>query len=81
MDPCPEGCASEHHGYHEANRRAGRLPGEVTIRSRYKALADPWFDYLLISPSDLIALLADTTWTIQDQLTDGARFAARLTRR
>lgn len=32
-----------HLAYHEANRRAGRLAGEIRIRIRYRRTATPWF--------------------------------------
>ena len=81
VDPCPPGCASEHHGYHLDNVRAGRLPGELALRARYKNLADPWFDYLLIAPRDLEVLLEGTPWRLADQHGSAGRYAVQLLRR
>ena len=38
-----------HLAYHERNRRAGRMPGQVTIRLRYQRLASAWFGLLWMS--------------------------------
>lgn len=50
--------------YWERNRARGRLPGQVTIRLRYGALATPWFDLLTLSPAELEGLLAGTGWRL-----------------
>jgi SAM-dependent methyltransferase len=81
VDPCPDSCASEHHPYHEANTAAGRLPGHLMLRARYRNLADPWFDYLLIAPRDLEELLTDGPWRLADYHGSEGRYAVRLMRR
>lgn len=81
VDPCPDACASEHHAYHRANTSAGRLPGQLMLRARYRNLADPWFDYLLIGPRDLEELLVDGPWRLDDVHGAGGRYAMRLVRR
>ena len=80
VDPCPDGCASAHHPYHQANTEAGRLPGELVLRARYRNLADPWFEYLLISPRDLEQLLVGTGWRLADSYGRDGRYAVRLVR-
>lgn len=54
-----------HLGYHERNRRRGRMGGQVRIRVRYKRLATPWFDYLLASEAEVNRLLKGTGWHLQ----------------
>jgi SAM-dependent methyltransferase len=48
--------------YQERNRARGRLPGQVTLRLRYRGWATPWFELLNVSPSELDDLLAATGW-------------------
>lgn len=65
----PYATADPHHlRYHQANRDAGRLGGQLRIRIRYKVWASPWFGLLLVSPDELDALLADTDWRIHDSI-------------
>ena len=53
-----------HLAYHARNRERGRMSGQVRIRVRYRDLATPWFDYLLIAPGELTELAAGTGWRI-----------------
>jgi len=53
-----------HLAYHERNRRAGRMAGQVRIRVRYRELATPWFDYLLVSPDEMAALAESGGWRV-----------------
>ncbi|MEU8779648.1 class I SAM-dependent methyltransferase [Streptomyces sp. NPDC048606] len=52
-----------HTDYHEANRRAGRMAGQLRIRIRSGAVAGSWFDYLYCSLPELEELLAPSDWT------------------
>jgi SAM-dependent methyltransferase len=54
-----------HLAYQERNRARGRLPGQLRIRVRHRDLATPWFDYLIVSPAELAALLEGTDWTVR----------------
>lgn len=54
----------EHRRYHLANRRRGRMPGQVKIRIRYRSLATPWFDYLLASKKEMKQILEGTGWKV-----------------
>jgi hypothetical protein len=47
-----------HLAYHERNRRAGRMPGQVTIRIRYQRLATNSFDLLWMSLTELDQIAA-----------------------
>jgi SAM-dependent methyltransferase len=68
-----------HLEYHERNRRRGRMPGQLTIRVRYQRLATDWFDYLMLSPAELMDLAGSAGWRVTDLL-PGALYAAVLER-
>lgn len=53
-----------HLRYQKQNRRRGRLPGQITIRVRHRDKATPWFDYLMVAPDELEALLDGTGWQL-----------------
>lgn len=56
----------KHHlDYHKRNRKRGRMAGEARIRVRYKTLATPWFDYLLVSQDEMTEIVAGTGWRIR----------------
>jgi len=55
-----------HLGYHELNRRRGRLPGQLRLRLRYRDLSTHWFDYLVCSPDELAGLVKDGPWRLAD---------------
>jgi SAM-dependent methyltransferase len=51
-----------HLAYQERNRERGRMPGQLRIRSRYRDLIGPWFDYLIVSPNEMATILESTQW-------------------
>jgi SAM-dependent methyltransferase len=53
-----------HLAYQERNRRRGRMAGQIRLRVRYRELATPWFDYLMVSQGELSDLLNDAGWSI-----------------
>jgi len=53
-----------HLAYHRRNRRRGRKAGQVRIRVRYRNLATPWFDWLLVSKAEMRQLVAGTGWRV-----------------
>jgi hypothetical protein len=63
--------------YHERNRRAGRMPGQVTIRIRYQRLATNWFDLLWMSLTELDQIAAAAGWGVTGAL-PGAEYRAVL---
>jgi hypothetical protein len=67
-----------HRRYHEQNRRAGRLPGQLRLRLRSGDRVGAWFDYLLISPSELDGLLPGTGWRRTETCTEGASYVTVL---
>ncbi|MGD0058561.1 MAG: class I SAM-dependent methyltransferase [Verrucomicrobiia bacterium] len=55
----------DHLRYHRFNRRRGRMSGQLRIRIRYQRYCTPWFDYLMVSPVEMKAILAGTGWRVQ----------------
>jgi SAM-dependent methyltransferase len=53
-----------HLDYQRANRRRGRMSGQVRLRVRYQTYATPWFDYLLVSPDEMRKLVDGTGWRV-----------------
>ena len=58
----------EHLQYQESNRRRGRMSGQLRIRIRYKKYVTPWFDYLMVSKSELEDILDNTGWQVSKYL-------------
>ncbi|MEU0030849.1 methyltransferase domain-containing protein [Streptomyces sp. NPDC006335] len=59
-----------HSDYHQANRAAGRMAGQLRIRIRSGALASPYFDYLYASLAELTQLLAPSPWALKHTIED-----------
>ena len=59
---------SLHPPYHRANRRRGRLGGQIRMRVRYGATVGEWFDYLFVSPEEMQEILCNTDWQIEELL-------------
>ena len=53
-----------HLAYHERNKAAGRLAGEVVLRIRYQDVTTPWFDLLWVSEAELRSLLEPLGWVV-----------------
>jgi SAM-dependent methyltransferase len=66
--------------YHERNRSRGRQPGQLRLRVRYRAYTTAWADYLMVSPSELEEIVADTGWKLRRVLLGGVVFTGVLTR-
>lgn len=71
-----------HLSYHERNRTRGALPGRLIIRARYERYATDWFEYLMVSPDEMGALLEPTSWSIETryEADEGPQYIAILTR-
>ena len=68
-----------HLAYQERNRARGRMPGQLRIRVRYRDLADPWFEYLIVSPDEMAEILEGTDWEIRRLVRDeGSYYVAVL---
>jgi len=57
----------DHLAYLAANRKRGRMSGQIRMRGRYKRFATPWFDYLMVSPEELDALVEGTGWRVTNR--------------
>ncbi len=62
--------------YCEANRRRGRMPGQLRVRVRYRDLTTPWLDWLQVSSKELAELLAGTGWRLARTVGDGPSYVA-----
>lgn len=54
--------------YRRANRRRGRMPGQLRLRTRYHRAATPWFWWLYVSPTELRSLVKGTGWRMSDAI-------------
>ena len=70
-----------HRRYHASNVARGRWPGQLRLRSRYDGHTSDWFDYLMIEPTDLDALLRNSPWRRGDTFEMDEHYATVLTRR
>jgi SAM-dependent methyltransferase len=66
----------EHLDYQAFNRRRGRMSGQIQLRIRYKKLATPWFDYLIVSRREMKAILKGTGWKVARFIGDGPSYIA-----
>lgn len=57
---------AQHLEYHELNRQRGRMPGQIRIRVRYGKAVGEWFDYLFVSPEEMLEIVKDTDWQIKE---------------
>lgn len=55
-----------HPPYTRANRRRGRMGGQIRMRVRYGKTVGEWFDYLFVSPEEMREILRDTDWQIEE---------------
>jgi len=51
-----------HLRYQKANRKRGRMPGQLRIRIRYMKYVGKWFDYLIVSKEEMTEILKGTGW-------------------
>jgi hypothetical protein len=54
------------------------MGGQIRIRIRFNEIKGPWFDYLLVSPTEMKAILAGTGWRVRELLksSDGPVYVA-----
>ena len=65
-----------HLSYHRVNIAQDKLPGELTMRIRYKKFSTPWFTYLLASVNELEEILNGTSWKVLRILRDSSSRAS-----
>jgi SAM-dependent methyltransferase len=68
----------DHLAYQARNRERGRMSGQIRIRVRYRELATPWFDYLMVSRDELRALAEPAGWTVARTLDSDDTYVAVL---
>lgn len=51
--------------YHDDNVAAGRLPGQLLLRARYRGVDGPLFPWLFLSPEELATTLAGSPWQVE----------------
>jgi len=66
-----KGAMPEHRSYHQLNKRRGRMPGQARIRARYRSLIGPWFDYLLVSKTEMKRVLKGSGWRVAKLMDSG----------
>jgi SAM-dependent methyltransferase len=54
-----------HIRYQKANRRRGRMSGQMRIRIRYMKYVGKWFDYLIVSREEMKGILRGTGWKVK----------------
>lgn len=54
-----------HLSYHKRNKKRGRMPGQLRLRIRYRQYVGDWFDYLLVSQSEMKQILKGTGWKVK----------------
>lgn len=54
-----------HREYHKANKKKGRMGGQVQIRIRFEKYATRWFDYLIVSKDEMKEVLEGTGWKVK----------------
>ena len=52
--------------YHERNRSAGRMPGQVKLRFMYRGAVGDWFDLLMVTPTEMAELAEKTGWRVSE---------------
>lgn len=79
LDPTLGEAPTWHASYHERNRQAGRMPGEIKLRTRFRNITTDWFDLLWMSPEELDELATQSGWKIT-QVKPGPLYGAVLVR-
>ncbi len=46
--------------YQASNQQEVRMSGQIRMRCRYKTLATPWFDYLMVSKDEMKPIVFPT---------------------
>lgn len=60
---------SDHLEYQKWNRERGKLPGQLKIRVLYRKHRTPWFEYLIVSQSEMNSILKGTGWHVSRFIT------------
>ena len=72
----------EHLDYHARNRRRGRMAGEIRLRVRYRELIGDWFDYLMVSRTEMQEIVEGTGWRVAEFLgSEGGQYVGVIERK
>jgi SAM-dependent methyltransferase len=69
-----------HLAYHATNRARGRMSGQIRLRIRYQVAATPWFDYLMVSPTEMAELASLGGWQLVRTLGDEPYYVGVMTK-
>ena len=70
-----------HLDLHERNRIAGRPPGFLTLRLRYKEEVTEWWNLLLVSPELMAEIAEEANWKLEKTFGDRKYFVGLLKKR
>ena len=70
-----------HVRYRERNVARGRMPGQIRLRVRFRDLATPWFDYLMVGRDELRELIDGTGWTVAQTIDSDDTYIAIIEKR
>ena len=66
-----------HIAYHRRNRQRGRMSGQLRLRVRFQNFKTPWFDYLIVSQSEMKEIIQGTGWDIRQFInSEGPQYIA-----
>ena len=66
-----------HLSYHRQNRQRERMSGQLRLRIRYQNFKTPWFDYLIVSQSEMKEIVQGTGWIIRQFInSEGPQYIA-----
>ena len=54
-----------HRAYRRLNRQRGRMAGQLRIRIRFRDYVGSWFDYLIVSQTEMRDILRGTGWKVR----------------
>ncbi|MGI8467066.1 MAG: class I SAM-dependent methyltransferase [Pyrinomonadaceae bacterium] len=54
--------------YLQANKRRGRMGGQIRMRVRFGKTVGEWFDYLFVSPEEMREIMRGSDWQIEEFL-------------
>lgn len=66
-----------HLAYHASNRKRGRMSGQLRLRVRCEIYQSKWFDYLIVSRSEMEEILQGTGWRVMKYIdSQGSNYLA-----
>jgi hypothetical protein len=63
-NPYAGGAPAIDRNYYWANKRSGRPPGRLRIRSRYRGRVGKWSDWIFVSREEMRAAIKGTGWHV-----------------